>query len=305
MFRNHHAGRAVNNQHLHLSGKTRPFAVLGHPIGHTLSPAMHNASFHALGLDAIYLAFDVHPDRLLEVLPAMRDMGFGGVNLTVPLKEVAFRALSDLDESARRVGAVNTVEFRPDGSLRGHNTDGAGFLLALREAFETGIEGKNVFVAGCGGAGRCIAITCAGAGAQTITLADADAARPSRVAAELGQLAPAVGAVALPADAGAWTSAAREADLIIQATPMGMRREDSSPLPADAFGAGQLAFDLVYMYPETAFMRTAKDAGARTANGLGMLLHQGADAFSIWTGRKAHVQSMRDALEQAVYGKRL
>ena len=291
----------MNNQHLHLSGRTRPFAVLGHPIGHTLSPAMHNASFRTLGLDAIYLAFDVHPDRLLDILPAMRDMGFGGVNLTVPLKEVAFRGLSDLDESARRVGAVNTVEFRPGGSMRGHNTDGAGFLLALKEAFDAGIEDSQVFVAGCGGAGRCIAITCACAGARSVTLADADAARPARVAKELGKLAPRTNVRALAADPGAWASAAREADLVVQATPMGMRREDGSPLPAGAFRTGQLAFDLVYMYPETAFMRDAKAGGARTANGLGMLLHQGAHAFSIWTGHNAHVQSMREALERAVY----
>jgi shikimate dehydrogenase len=295
----------VNNQPLHLSGKTRPFAVLGHPIGHSLSPVMHNASFRTLGLDAVYLAFDVHPDRLLGVLPAMRDMGFGGVNLTVPLKEVAFRGLSDLDESARRVGAVNTVEFLPDGSLRGHNTDGAGFLLALVEAFGGGVRGLNVFIAGCGGAGRCVAITCAEAGARTVTLADADAVRPPKVAAEITAMAPSAVVRAMPADAKAWVAAARGADLVVQATPVGMRREDGSPLPAEAFRPGQMAYDLVYMYPETAFMRAAAGAGARASNGLGMLLHQGARAFSIWTGRDADVQSMRTALEQAVYGKNL
>lgn len=287
-----------------LSGKTRPFAVLGHPIGHTLSPVMHNESFRALGLDAIYLAFDVHPDRLMGVLPAMRDMGFGGVNLTVPLKEVAFRGLSDLDESARRVGAVNTVEFRPDGSLRGHNTDGAGFLLALREAFETSVAGLRVFIAGCGGAGRCVAITCAGAGAGSVTLADADAARPPRVVSEISAMGLKTAVRPMPADPGAWAEAAREADLVVQATPIGMRPDDGTPLPAGAFRAGQCAYDLVYMYPRTAFMRAAASAGARTANGLGMLLHQGAHAFSIWTGREADVQSMRSALEAAVYGNR-
>jgi shikimate dehydrogenase len=295
----------VDNPLPNLSGKTRPFAVLGHPIGHSLSPVMHNASFRALRLDAVYLAFDVHPDRLLGVLPAMRDMGFDGVNLTVPLKEVAFRGLSDLDASARRVGAVNTVEFRPDGSLRGHNTDGAGFLLALRESFAVDVRGLRVFIAGCGGAGRCVAITCAEAGAAAVALADADAARPPKVAAEIAAMAPAAAVRAMPADAKAWAGAAREADLVVQATPVGMRREDGSPLPAEAFRNGQFAYDLVYMYPETAFMRAAAGAGARASNGLGMLLHQGARAFSIWTGRDADAQSMRTALEQAVYAKNL
>jgi shikimate dehydrogenase len=264
---------------------------------------MHNASLRTLDLDAVYLAFDVHPDRLMTVLPAMRDMGFGGVNLTVPLKEVAFRGLSDLDESARRVGAVNTVEFRADGTMRGHNTDGAGFLLALREAFGIDVKGLSVFVAGCGGAGRCIAITCAAAGARAIALADADAQRPPRVADEIATLSKSIQTTPLASAPDAWIAAAKQADLVVQATPMGMRKEDGTPLPAEAFRKGAMAYDLVYMYPETAFMRAAAGGGARTANGLGMLLHQGAHAFSIWTGRQAHVESMRKALEQAVYTK--
>ena len=103
---------------MNISGHTQPFAVLGHPIGHTLSPVMHNASFAALGLDAIYLAFDVKPERLMTVLPAMRSMGFGGVNLTIPHKEVAFRGLEKLDDSAKLLGAVNTVQFAGDGIMR-------------------------------------------------------------------------------------------------------------------------------------------------------------------------------------------
>jgi shikimate dehydrogenase len=123
------------------------------------------------------------------------------------------------------------------------------------------------------------------------------------VAAELAKLAPKSDPRALAVNPEVWAKASCESDIVVQATPIGMHREDGSPLPAEAFRSGQLAFDLVYMYPETAFMRAAKDAGAKTANGLGMLLHQGTHAFSIWTGQKAHAQSMRDALEQAVYGK--
>ncbi len=284
-----------------LSGHTRPYAVLGHPIGHTLSPVMHNAAFRALGLDAIYLAFDVHPDRLLQVLPAMADMGFGGVNLTVPLKEVAFRGLPALDESARRVGAVNTVAFTPEGP-RGHNTDGQGFLRAVEEAFGAPVAGRSVFVLGTGGAGRTVAITCAAAGAARVTVADADPARPARVCAEVAALCPGVEVRAAPAPA--CVAAAQAADLVVQATPVGMRPDEASPLPAAAFRPGQQAYDLIYMYPETAFMRCARQAGARAANGLGMLLHQGAWAFTIWTGQAAAVEAMRTALEAEVYGKR-
>ena len=286
-----------------LSGHTQPFAVLGHPIGHSLSPAMHNASFRALGLDAVYLAFDVHPDRLMSVLPAMRDMGFRGVNLTVPLKEVAFRGLADLDASARRLGAVNTVEFCASGALKGHNTDGGGFSVAVREAFGAGIGGQAVFVLGSGGAGRAVAITCAVEGARHIALTDLDPARPARVASEIAALAPGVPLAVVPADPAAWREACLRSDLAVQATPVGMKRDDRSLLDPGGFRKGQMAFDLVYMYPETAFMKAAREGGARTANGLGMLVHQGARAFTIWTGGAADVAAMRAALEAAVYGE--
>ncbi len=285
-----------------LSGATHPYAVLGHPIGHTLSPAMHNAAFQALGRDAVYLAFDVAPERLMQVLPAMAAMGFGGINLTVPLKEVAFRGLTDLDPLARRLGAVNTVEILPDG-LKGHNTDGRGFLRAIAEAFDFNVAGRTLFVLGCGGAGRALAITSAAAGAARLLLADLDPARIERLSGEIKALAPAVVVETAGSDPAAWPQASRTADLIVQATPVGMHDDDPSPLPSKAFRPGQCAIDLVYMRPETAFTRTAGAAGARAVNGLGMLLNQGAESFRIWTGVTPPLVPMRTALEKAVYGR--
>lgn len=279
-----------------LSGHTKPYAVLGHPIGHTLSPVMHNASIESLGLDAIYLAFDVHPDRLLEVLPAMQAMGFGGVNLTIPLKEVAFRGLKQLDDSARLLGAVNTVQFTAGGMV-GHNTDGYGFVKAMDEAFGEPLAGAKVFVLGCGGAGRAVALMCAGQGVAEIILAEVDAAKRMGVAAELNKLYPRV--CVTHADDPA--SACRAADVVVQATPVGMKQTDTPLLGPEAFRAGQRAFDLIYMYPETVFMKQARLGGARTANGLGMLLHQGARAFAIWSGREPDIEAMRAALQKAVY----
>ena len=286
-----------------ISGHTEPFAVLGHPIGHTLSPAMHNANFRSLKMDAIYLAFDVDPARLQEVLLAMAAMGFKGVNLTVPLKEVAFRSLRELDESAGRLGAVNTVEFTPSG-MKGHNTDGKGFLLAIREAFRRDVHGLSVFVLGSGGAGRAVAITCAAAGAKSVAVTDVDVARATRVAREIRLKAPRARIECVSAATEAWEEACGKADLVVQATPVGMKRNERSLLPPRAFRKGQMAFDLIYMYPETPFMKAAAQGGARTANGLGMLLHQGAWAFTIWTGRQAAVDVMRKELEQAVYSRK-
>jgi shikimate dehydrogenase len=286
---------------MNLSGHTQPFAVLGHPIGHTLSPVMHNVALQALEMDAIYLAFDVAPERLMSTLPAMADMGFRGVNLTVPLKEVAFNGISDLADTASLLGAVNTVEFGPDG-LRGHNTDGVGFLRAVDEAFGCDVAGKSVMLLGCGGAGRAVALTCARQGAGRLILTDLDAERVARLSEELKTVNASLDILSVEASAEAWARSAREAELLVQATPVGMKPEDEPLLGKEAFEAGQMLLDLVYMYPETGLMTVAREAGAKVANGLGMLLHQGVRSFEIWTGKTPPVERMREALEARVYG---
>jgi len=290
----------------------KKLAVLGHPIGHTLSPVMHNASIEALGLadDYEYGKLDVPPDELMDRLAQIPAEGYGGVNLTIPLKEVAFQGLEKLDVSAEILGAVNTVEFADDG-LVGHNTDGYGFLKALEEAFGKAAEDDNVFVLGCGGAGRAVALMAALDGAKAITLADVDEARVASLAAEIAEKVSATQVFqCLPAaceckratrEKEQQIEACRAADLVIQASPVGMKEGDPTLLPTEAFREGQRVFDLIYMYPETAFLSTAKAEGAQIANGLGMLLHQGAKAFEIWTGIQPDVAAMRDALEKAVY----
>ncbi len=285
-----------------ISPATRLYAVLGHPIRHSLSPAMQNAAIAALGLDAVYLAFDVPPGRLMRALESLAELGFGGVNLTVPLKEVAFRGIASLDESARRLGSVNTVKFAPDG-MEGFSTDGEGFLRAAVEAFREPVRGKSLFVLGCGGAGRAVALAAAAAGAGRFLLADLDPDRAGRLADEIAALPGKPEAGAAAADPAAWIRPCREADLVVHATPVGMHAGESSLLPAEAFRPGQAVYDLIYMFPETAVMKAARAGGARAANGLGMLLHQGARSLAIWTGLEPPVEAMRRVLEQAVYGR--
>lgn len=284
-----------------ISGHTKAYAVLGHPIGHTLSPVMHNAAFRALGMDALYLAFNIAPADLLVVLDGMRRARMGGVNLTVPLKEVGFHGLERLAESARLVGSVNTVQFTPEG-LVGHNTDGDGFIEACREAFGADcFAGCSLFVLGAGGAGRALAMVGARAGAASVVLADLDAVRAEKAAAEVRAASPGVGVRAVPLGEAAF-EAARAADLVVQATPQGMKPDEAPALPPEAFRKGQSVFDLVYMFPETSTMRAAASAGARAANGLDMLLYQGVKAFEIWTGVRPPVDVMRAALKKEVYG---
>ena len=166
----------------------KKLAVLGHPIGHTLSPVMHNASIEALGLadDYEYGKLDVPPDQLMERLTQLPGEGYAGVNLTIPLKEVAFDCLDYLDVSAEILGAVNTIEFSEEGMI-GHNTDGYGFIKALEEAFGKAAAGDNVFVLGCGGAGRAVALMAALDGAKSITLADVDAGRVKNLSVEIAE----------------------------------------------------------------------------------------------------------------------
>ena len=259
---------------------------------------MHNAAFDALSMDAIYLALNVKPDHLMSVLPSMKQMGFGGVNLTVPLKEVAFRGLEQLDESAQLLGAVNTVQFTDQG-LKGYNTDGFGFLTAVEEAFEFSVSEKSLFILGCGGAGRAVALMSAQNKASRIQLADVDMNRANAVAGEIMEQFPTTDVVTVPHEQ--WQTTVTDTDLVVQATPIGMKPDDPALLDVSAFRAGQCVFDLIYMYPETPILTNARQAGAHVANGLGMLLHQGAKAFSIWNGVYPPVDVMRSVLEKAVY----
>ncbi len=286
-----------------ISSSTKLFAVLGHPIAHSLSPRMQGAAIRKLGLDALYLAFDVRPERLMDTLKIMGEMGFAGVNLTVPLKEVAFRGLKDIDPAARRLGSVNTVKFTRRG-MKGFSTDGRGFLSALKKVFNCTPKGLSISILGCGGAGRAVGLACASAGAKKIFLADNDMSRVEKLAAEISVANRKTAVQIVAAQRLVRNKAARGSNLIIQATPVGMHNNDKPLLDAGAFDGKQMLYDLIYMFPQTALMKIAERKGCRTANGLDMLAFQGAASLSIWTGKKAPVAIMLSELKRAVYGKK-
>jgi len=284
-----------------------PYALLGHPVGHSLSPAMHNAAFKALGLAATYSLIDVEPGNVPRVVEELRRLGYGGLNITIPHKEAAYRFLAAqhaLTDSAQILKSVNTIVFRKDGSLLGDNTDAPGFLDALREAFRATPRGKRILLLGCGGAGRAVALTCAFQGAASFLIADIHLAARRRLRSELRHAAPGLPVSGISLNSKQLVARAHDCDLIIHATPVGMRKGDPSLLPADAFRPGQLVFDCIYNPAITLLLSTAKKAGAKTANGLGMLLHQGARAFHLWTGRKPPVDLMRTALEKALKARK-
>jgi len=284
---------------MEVRGTTRAFAVLGHPVRHSLSPVMHNAAFEALGMDAVYMPFDVEPGCLMEVLKSMRDMGFGGANLTVPLKEVAFGGLQDLDGTAQSAGAVNTVHFDEAGA-RGYNTDGYGLLAALREAFGAAAEGEDIAMLGSGGAARGTSLVCAAAGARSLTLVARNRERTESLARDIKAALPSIN-LRCVLDEKEKAGAIRDATLVVHATTLGLHAGDPPFAPASAFRKGQRFYDLIYNNPVTSTLAAAREAGALTSNGLGMLLHQGARSFEIWTGTKPPIDIMRDALQKAAY----
>ena len=300
-----------------ISARTRIAAVYGHPIHHSASPAMQNAGIEALGLDWRYVAFDVRPEELGPALEGARAMRFIGLNLTVPHKLLMHGLVDELDETARTWGAVNTVRFEarnaagdwtPLGAFaeppetdtilaRGFNTDADAIVRAVRE--DAGVEprGARVLLLGAGGAGRTAALRLAAEGVAALWLVNRTRAKAQQVAEEIRARHPGVTvAVGYPDT---------EVDLLLNATSLGLRPEDGSPLDEAVFPVRRAAavYDMIYRPAETPLLRAARAAGRRAANGLGMLLYQGARALEIWTGRPAPVAVMRRALEANIYGR--
>ncbi|MEW6540185.1 MAG: shikimate dehydrogenase [Bacillota bacterium] len=280
---------------------TRMVVLLGHPVHHSYSPAMQNAAFRAAGLNLVYLAAAVPPERLVAAVAAVAALDMPGANVTVPHKERVTSFLDEVVPEARLLGAVNTIVHR-DGRLVGHNTDGTGFLRALREAGYDA-RGEAAVVLGAGGAARAVALSLAMEGAKEVVVFNRSADRAQQLAALVrergGERAEALSWEALEKQSREARSAFARAGLVVQTTSLGMspRPEDGPPVPPEWMSANHLAYDLVYNPSETAFLRMARQAGARTAGGAGMLLHQGAAAFELWTGREAPIGVMKQALE--------
>ena len=251
---------------------------------------MHNAAFRELDLDWVYVAFEVAPDSLAAAFDGVRALGIGGLSVTIPHKGAALAAVDEATATAAAVGAVNTVVPRADGSLLGENTDGAGFLASLdEEGFDP--AGRICAVVGAGGAAQAVVYALAGAGAAQVIVVNRTRERGESAAA----LAGAAGRVGTATDL-------EQAALVVNATPMGLAGAKDEGLPFDPrlLGPGQLLVDLIPNPAITPLMRSARDRGAQVAGGLGMLVHQGAAAFELWTGRPAPIAVMRAAAATAL-----
>jgi shikimate dehydrogenase len=271
-----------------ISGRTRITGIFGFPVEHTLSPAMQNAAFEATALDYCYVPFLVHPSDLQNAVSAIRAINLRGVNITIPHKEKVMPYLDEIHEEGRFIGAVNTV-VNDAGKLIGFNTDGRGFMRSLGEA---GISpgNKDVLIVGAGGAARAVGYYLCRE-AQSLTICGRTLSRAEGLAEDLRK----VGDIVSASDD---ISDIERFHMVINATPLGLKPDDTLPFDTGKLRGEQIVYDLIYK--DTSLLEEARAKGCTVLNGSGMLLWQGALAFELWTGKAAPVEAMRRALLKAM-----
>ncbi len=277
--------------------------VFGDPVAYSLSPQMQNAALRACEIKAQYARFHIRANELRSALLFLRKLDFVGINLTVPHKIAASTQIDEADESATRAGAVNTIRVR-DEKLIASNTDGEGFLRAIRTEFSIDLRDLRVMIIGAGGGtGRAIAWQCGLENCERLVLVNRTLEKANALTEQLRPLfsGPRVLGPSARIEAVAWDESAMrtqlaDIDLIVNATSLGMNPNNPAPVPARLIAPHHIVFDCVYEPSKTALLRAAEEAGARGANGLSMLLYQGARSFSIWFNRDAPIEAMRAAL---------
>ena len=278
-------------------------AVIGDPIAHSRSPQMHNAALEHEGIPARYTRLHLLPEQLREALPLLKKSGFLGVNVTIPHKTEVMSLLDDVDDHARKIGAVNTIAIN-EGRMTGFNTDGPGLVRAIRADFSVDVRDLRIMVLGAGGgAGKAIATQCAFEHCERLVLVNRTLAKARELAKSLAPLVkgtrllgPSSRLEAVPWEEAVLAEQLANTDLVINATSCGMKRTDPSVLPASIMQPHLMVYDTIYTAHKTPLLADADSVGARTANGLSMLLHQGALAFEIWFNRTAPLEVMREAL---------
>ncbi len=277
---------------MNITGTTGLLALLGWPVEHSLSPAMHNAAFSKMGENLCYIALPVRPEDLEDAVLGIRAMGFRGFNLTVPHKEAVMPMLNKVSPEASFIGAVNTVVIDHLGRLTGHNTDARGFLISLEE---TGIKvkDKRVLIVGSGGAARAVSWSLCEAGAE-VSIHSRNPETSLRLIDDLAINYKNVGLV----DTIEGSDVPGSMDIIINATPLGLKDDDLLPINTDALHSGLMVVDLIYR--DTPLLKAAAIKGCTTLNGLGMLLWQGVLASELWTGKTPPLDTMKSELVKAL-----
>ena len=278
-----------------LSGKTKVYGIFGDPIAHSLSPAMQNHAFRHYEIDAAYVPFHVLPEKLESAVASLRVLNIAGVNVTVPHKEKIIPFLDEIDPATQLIGAVNTV-VNIDGVLTGYNTDASGFMRSLRVSMEFEPLGKNIVILGAGGACRAVSVALAFAGVNSIMVANR---HPERAENLISGLRPHFQDVRLASsgyDEVHYLSALADADLVVNATSVGLHGESLGFLPLERIKGSAFIYDMIYSLSKTTLIKNAHELNLRSDDGLSMLAAQGEDAFALWTGLQPAQGFMRDFL---------
>lgn len=285
--------------------------VIGDPIDHSLSPAMQQPAIDEAGIEGSYVKIHIPKDveSLDECFALLSELKFQGTNVTIPHKEAALAAATTADPISTMMGVANTILFLPDGTSKAYNTDGIGFAGAVRDAFVMDLRDLRIAIIGTGGgAGKAAAIKCAMDGCERLVMVNRTVEKILPLAEQLGPYfrddrlhgpSDRIDTIAL-ADTATLEDALEEVDLIVNATSLGLKRGDGSPLPAHLIRPHHMVFDMIYAPPKTPLLIDAEEQGARTANGAGMLAHQGAASFAIWFGKAPPVATMKSALAAAM-----
>ena len=286
-----------------INGQTRIVGVIGDPVQHSRSPQMHNAAIVERKLDYVYVPFHVRSGELREAIEGFKALNVLGVNVTIPHKQTVMSILDDVSHEATLIGAANTLIFC-DGRVSGDNTDAQGFLRAMTEE---GIDipvGGSAVVLGAGGAARAVVVALALSGLGLITVANRTGWKAIQFEKDLATISETeISAVDLASNQ--LNSAIRSADLLVNTTSVGMQETDQLLIDPDSLNPGTIVYEIVYTPPETPLLRVAREKGCQTIGGIGMLVHQGAIAFEKWIGIVPNVETMRIALEQSLYQKKI
>ena len=288
-----------------LSADAALYGVIGYPVGHSLSPVLQMAAFQAAAISAQYLRLEITPEELPAAVDALRHKPFAGWNCTVPHKAAMLALVDERDAAAQAAGGVNTV-LNESGRLIGFSTDGPGWVRAIREDFGLDVRDLRVLVLGAGGVGQAIARQCALEGCERLVIANRTLEKARQLAERLAphfhstKLQGAHARLkAVPLEESAIARELDSVDLVVNGTASGLRASDPPVLPARILQPHLCVYDTIYRPARTGLLRAAQEAGARCANGLSMLLHQGALSWEIWTGRSAPLETMRSALQSA------
>ena len=286
---------------MNITGRTKIVGVIGDPVEHSCSPPMHNTAFREMGMDYIYVPFHVKPDDLAAAVEGFKALNVMGINITLPHKSAALTLMDSLSQEARLIGAINTMVFR-DGMVEGHNTDARGFIASLREKGIENIQGMKVVVLGAGGGAQAVVVGLALEGVDRITIANRTPEKAIRIAENISEKT-GIQVKGISLSDNLLPEHISQSRLLVSTISAGMDPSIPLVIDPDWLHEDLTVCDIVYTPPETNLLKAAAQRGLRTVGGMGMLVHQGAISFQLWTGEQPPVNTMRRALIQALQNR--